>query len=150
MTASARGESLSRHQRLRRRQDFLRCYRRGRKRRGSLATLHFYPGEPGPHASERNRRGGSVGSADEQRQARLGITASRKVGNAVVRGKAKRRVREIFRRFSGRRDFAGLDLVVHLWPNAGKADFTALRSELERLFDSLPRSRSCDSRRSRG
>lgn len=116
-SASPEGERLSRHHRLRRRADFLRCYRRGGKRRGSLATLHYHP--------------------NEQREVRLGITASRKVGKAVLRHRVKRRVREIFRRFPGRRDLPALDVVVHLWPTAGRADFSTLRNELERLLSSL-------------
>lgn len=117
MRAAGRLERLSRHHRLRRRADFLRCYRRGGKRHGSLATLHFHP--------------------NRQHEARLGITASRKVGKAVFRHRVKRRVREIFRRFPGRLDLAELDIVVHLWPAVGEAEFSALRNEIERLLSSL-------------
>ena len=45
------------------------------------------------------------------RRARLGITASRKVGNAVVRNRVKRRIREWFRR-DGQTLIAGYDAVV--------------------------------------
>lgn len=52
----------------------------------------------------------------EQREARLGIVASRKVGNAVVRNRAKRRVREWFRKKS---DWPpGSDWVVIVYPAA--------------------------------
>jgi ribonuclease P protein component len=40
---------------------------------------------------------------------RLGIAASHKIGNAVVRNKAKRLVRELFR---GRKPLKGIDIVV--------------------------------------
>jgi ribonuclease P protein component len=45
---------------------------------------------------------------------RLGIVASRKVGGAVQRNRAKRRLREIFRQCAARDDGAGraLDVVV--------------------------------------
>jgi ribonuclease P protein component len=68
---------------------------------------------------------------------RLGITASRKVGNAVVRNRLKRRVREIFRRWPGRRNLPAVDVVVHLLPAAAAADFSTLRSELSELLGRL-------------
>ena len=113
--------------RLRSRADFVRCYRRGLKRHGSLASLHFHPNE----------------SSDP----RLGITASRKVGKAVVRHRIKRRVREIFRRWRGRRGLAGVDVVVHMKPAAAVADFDHLRSELERLLAKAARQTRSKSRR---
>ena len=111
-------KGLCRHQRLRRRADYLRCYRGRSKRRGSLATLHF----------QRNDRS----------EPRLGITASRKLGKAVTRQKAKRRVREIFRCWPGRSDLAAFDIVVHLNPGAGSARFFELERELTRHLAALP------------
>jgi len=113
-----RRQTLRREHRLRRRGDFLRCYKQGRRRHAALANLHF-------HA----RPGAEI---------RLGITASRKVGNAVVRHRLKRRVREIFRSWSGRWERGGIDVVVHLKPAAAESEFGGLREELERLFENLP------------
>ena len=110
-------EGLGRHQRLRRHMDFLRCYRRGHKRYGAVAALHVHPNDKG--------------------EARLGVTASRKVGNSVVRHQAKRRVREVFRRWPQRGILAALDIVVHLKPDAGRASFQVLRLDLERLLSQL-------------
>lgn len=73
-------------------------------------------------------------------EARLGITASRKVGSSVVRQKVKRRIREIFRRWPGRNALEKIDVVVHLKPEAGRAPFLPLREDLERLLGTLPRS----------
>lgn len=81
-------------------------------------TLHLHP----------NREG----------TARLGITASRKVGNAVLRHRLKRWAREIFRRFPRRGDIGSFDVVVHFWPSVREMDFAALRSELERLLTEAP------------
>ena len=69
----------------------------------------------------------------------MGITASRKVGKAVVRQRIKRRIREIYRRWPGRGGLPDLDLVIHLKPEAGKSDFSGLRSELLRILGGLPR-----------
>jgi ribonuclease P protein component len=114
-------ERLLPRERLRRRADFLRCYRTGRRRQGSLAILYFAPNPLG--------------------HPRLGITASRKVGKAVVRHRQKRRIREIYRRWEDRGRLPALDVVVHLKPGAGAADFETFQEELLRLFAGLPRRR---------
>ncbi|NJL27648.1 MAG: ribonuclease P protein component [Thermoanaerobaculia bacterium] len=118
------GEGFGRHHRLRRRKDFLRCYQRGRKRHGSLASLHVHlNGEQGP---------------------RLGMTVSRKVGKAVVRQRVKRRIREIYRRWQKREMLPSLDVVVHLKPAAAAASFEDLKRELERLLSTfLPPAETC-------
>lgn len=113
------GEGLGRADRLRRRVEFLRCYRQGRRRKGALLYLAF--------------------AANETGTVRLGITASRKVGGAVVRNRLKRRVREIVRRWPERRRLAAMDLVVHLHPTAATASFATLERELVTLLGSLPR-----------
>lgn len=115
--SGAAGERLPPEQRLRRRTDYLRCYRTGRRRHGSLAIVYFTPNPFG--------------------YARIGITASRKVGKAVIRHRLKRRIKEVYRRWPGRAQLPALDLVVHLKPEAGKSDFPAFREELLRIFSSL-------------
>ena len=68
------------------------------------------------------------------------MTASRKVGGAVVRQRLKRRVREIFRRWERRGELPALDLVFNLKPSAAAAGFEELRDEIERqLAGVLPR-----------
>ena len=111
------GERLGSQHRLRRRADYQRCYRTGRRLHGPLATLHFVP--------------------NQLEHPRFGITASRKVGRAVVRQRLKRRVREVYRRWSRRRQLPPLDLVVHLKPAAAQASFEELRRELLRLLGRL-------------
>lgn len=119
LPATGIGERLPREHTLRRSADYLRCYRRGRRVRGDLARLHYAPNELG--------------------HPRLGITASRKVGHAVVRNRLKRRVRELYRRWPRRAELPAADLVVHLEPTAREATFGELAAELEGLLARIAR-----------
>ena len=112
-------ESLRKEDRILARADFQRCYRQGRRRSTGLLTLHRIESAAG--------------------RPRLGITATRKVGGAVVRQRLRRRVREIYRRWPRRRELPDLDLVVHLRPAAARAPFAELRDELESLLSQLDR-----------
>ncbi|MDY7095625.1 MAG: ribonuclease P protein component [Acidobacteriota bacterium] len=123
-------ERLRREHKVRRRPDYQRCYRQGRRRHGPLATLHYVP--------------------NSLSHPRLGITASRKVGKAVVRQLLKRRVREIYRRWPGRSELPNADLVVHLKPAAAGAEFSTLRGELLRLFSEVDRRRRGEGSRPAG
>jgi ribonuclease P protein component len=111
-------ERLSAEEKIRRRADFQHCYRRGRRRHGAFATLHFV--------------------ANDLERPRLGITVTRKVGPAVVRNRLKRRVREIYRRWSQRPGLPALDIVLHLKPAAREASFEALQQEVRELCRKLP------------
>jgi ribonuclease P protein component len=71
-------------------------------------------------------------TSDASERPRLGVTASRKVGNAVVRNRVKRRIREWFRR-DGRTLVAGLDLVVIARPSAAGLDGAATFADLARI-----------------
>jgi ribonuclease P protein component len=64
-------------------------------------------------------------------RARLGITASRKVGNAVVRNRVKRRIREWFRR-GGQAQLVGCDVVVIARASSARLAGTAAFDELSR------------------
>ena len=85
------GESFPRAARMRSRREFLSLGRAGERRR----TSHFVL------VLERSST-----------LARLGITVSRKVGNAVTRNRLKRRIRESFRRHPLRREMSGTLLVI--------------------------------------
>jgi len=67
---------------------------------------------------------------DEGIRARLGLTVSRKVGNAVVRNRVKRRVREWFRS-GGRTPLSGGRLVVIARDAAVELDWNALTELLD-------------------
>jgi ribonuclease P protein component len=115
--AAAGGESLLRGERIRRRPEYLRAYRRGRRRAGAFVILHFTPNELG--------------------LPRLGVTVSKKVGNSVVRHRVKRRIVETFRRLPSRRELGAWDVVVHVKPEAAGAAFAALRGDVEGLLRGL-------------
>jgi len=115
------GERFRRADRLLKRRDFVRCYREGRRKHGSFAVLYFTP--------------------NEQQHPRLGVTASRKVGSAVVRHRLRRRTREIYRRFAERADLPAVDMVVHFRPQAAQADFEALKGDLLPLWRAVLRRR---------
>lgn len=119
------GEALRPAERLVRGADYLRCYRKGRRRSGRFLMLYFVDG-PGQT------------SGTESAGVRLGLTASRKVGGAVVRNRLRRRAREVFRRSSLRPLWRGWDLVVHFQPTARTTSFAELRSELEGLLSKPP------------
>ncbi len=87
--APADGQRLTQAERLRRRQDYLAAYEHGTRVSGSLMTVFFHTNSLG--------------------HARLGIAATRKIGSAVVRNRAKRRVRDVYRRH---KLSASLDVVV--------------------------------------
>lgn len=107
--------------RLLQRRDFQRCYREGRREHGVGAVLHAAP-TVAPAAAGR---------------ARLGITASRKVGGAVVRNRLRRWVREVFRQSASRPALRGLDLVFHLKPEARSLSFHQVESDVERLLSRI-------------
>ena len=69
---------------------------------------------------------------------RVGVTASRKVGNAVARNRAKRRLREIARLDLGRLGRAGWDYVlVARRETTAALPFARLRADLARALGAL-------------
>ena len=96
--------------RLRRRAEFLRVQRAGERSNIRHFVLIAAPGR-----------------AD---RARLGITVSSRVGNAVVRNRVKRLVRELFRTRSLHREGAN-DVVVIAKPGVEVLSYAEVVSELE-------------------
>jgi ribonuclease P protein component len=74
--------------------------------------------------------------ATTEPSARLGIAATRKIGGAVVRNRAKRRVRELFRQT---KPAASLDIVVVPRREFLDAPFASLEREFTALLDRVAR-----------
>ena len=103
--------TLTRGERIRRRPDFLRVQREGARSRGRYFTLFTLP------------NGLEV--------ARLGVIASRRVGRAVRRNRAKRLVRELFRHRKGP---PGVDVVVLVRPVVPDVPIGALEADYRRIL----------------
>ena len=116
-------------QRIRRRPEFERVYSQGARIRGRFMTLFVLP------------NGGEV--------PRFGVAATRKLGSAVERNRAKRLSREVFRRHNVA---AGLDIVIVPRREMLDASFVTLendyRAALERAGRQLS-SRARDRRHDR-
>ncbi len=88
---------------------------------------------------------GHFGDGQPASTRRLGLTVSRKVGNAVARNHVKRRVREWFRAERSALP-ENVDLVVIAKPGAAELDSAELRASLHHALASAPRSRRRRSR----
>lgn len=104
--------------RLRRSPDFQAVQRGGRRHPGRLLVGIL-------------RRSGSPG-------ARFGLAVSRKVGNAVVRNRVKRLLREAIRHL--RHEVDGVDVVFIALPSSAGADGPALRDEVAKVLSRAQRS----------
>jgi len=103
-----------------RRAEFDAVYRSGRRRSSRQFTLFFAPNGLG--------------------EWRLGMSVGRALGDAVVRNRIRRRIREALR--LNRAEIpSGWDIIVHPRASVAKAEFGALRDELLSLLrNSLPNS----------
>ena len=116
-------ERLRRASRVRRRPEFERAYETGTRIRGRFMMLFVTP------------NGGTT--------PRFGVAATRKMGSAVERNRAKRLAREIFRRHT---TAAGLDIIVVPRREMLDAPFDSLEADyhatLERCRRARPRAAS--------
>lgn len=117
MKAGLAPHALPKNLRLLRRSDFRRVYEDGQRRSAPLCAL-FY-------------------RANGLRETRLGITAPTRLGNAALRNRVKRRLREVFR--LNRSSLAGgWDVVLNPRPAVARVPFEGLKREILRLFPSQP------------
>jgi ribonuclease P protein component len=109
--AQAGSHRFGSDKRLRRRAEFQRVFETGFRVHGRLLTLVAAPNDSGA--------------------ARLGIVASRKLGNAVQRNRAKRLIREIFRQVNQARP---LDVVVIPRRELFDAAYASLETDFRNAF----------------
>jgi ribonuclease P protein component len=124
---SGRAQGLPRRARVRRRPDFERAYNSGVRVQGRYLLLFIVP------------NGGNT--------PRLGVAATRKLGSAVERNRAKRLARELFRRY---RVAAGLDIIIVPRRDILDAPFTRLEADYRAALDRRSRSAPAVGSRSGG
>ena len=71
---------------------------------------------------------------DSTAQIRVGYTVTKKVGNAVIRNRVKRRFRELARELLPEAGIAGADHVIIGRNSAVERDFAKLRSDLAKAL----------------
>jgi len=102
--------------RLARRAEYEAVYRSGGRRSSSQFVVFYRPNGGQP--------------------SRFGSSVKKQLGNAVVRNRIRRRIREILRRNS-REISPGWDLVIHPRRSVARANFAQLEAELLRLLRSV-------------
>jgi ribonuclease P protein component len=71
---------------------------------------------------------------DDGGPARLGFTVTKKVGNAVVRNRARRRLKEAARLLLAENPVSGVDLVLIGRDGTRKRDFATLKADFVRAL----------------
>ena len=109
--------------RLKKRSEFLRVARAGRKWATTGLILQAYK-RPGT-------AGSAAGGDCPQDALRFGLTASRKVGNAVTRNRARRRLRQLSQEVLPRRGRPGTDYVLIARRETPTRAYRSLTGDLE-------------------
>jgi ribonuclease P protein component len=118
--AIPKAQRFDKGQRLRRRGEFQQVFDTGVRTRGRFFTVLLAPSRTG--------------------RSRLGIVASRKLGDAVRRNRAKRLIREVFRRSQNSAGQIRVDMVVIPRAELFTAAFAALEEDYRSVIArSIPR-----------
>ena len=71
---------------------------------------------------------------NSQEQSRVGITATRRIGNSVERNRLRRRVRELYRRNKWRVP-PGVDIVINVKDGLARAGYDEIEQDFARLWE---------------
>jgi ribonuclease P protein component len=123
--------------RLKRRQEFLAVAASGRKfvAPGLILQARRQPTDGSPSA-------GDIDSIRGEMALRIGFTASRKVGNAVLRNRAKRRLRAIAAEVLPRNGRPGTDYVIVARATSSERRYADLVADLETALRQLDRQKT--------
>ena len=99
-------ESLAPRERIRKKKEFLVLYKKGYRYKSKFFSL--------------------IGLSNALTYSRVGVVASKKVGNAVTRNRAKRRMRELFRRNKNLLAYP-VDLIIVAMPAMREASWPELK-----------------------
>ena len=108
-------ETLRPHERIRKRKDFFRIYKKGSRFRGKYFVLVYL--------------------SNELQFSRMAVVASKKIGNAVVRNRVKRRMRTLYRTHKDKLPEAH-DLVFITKRDIRNASWKEIRSECIEALES--------------
>ena len=111
-------ETFSKDDRLRKRREFEECYATGVRVSGRHIQVFLLDDPRGQPTGDRPTGAPS--------RPRLGISVSRRVGNAVTRNRVRRRLREIFRRTRPQLSIGAARLVINARPSCAAAAFSEL------------------------
>lgn len=116
MPAQTQASVVPKPGRLKRRAEFLRVAATGKKAAIGGVVLQAMPRQ-------------------DAEPARLGFTVTKKVGNAVIRNRTKRRLREAARLLLAERPVAGFDLVLIGRNSTRTRNFITLQSDIRRALE---------------
>jgi ribonuclease P protein component len=111
---AAASRQFGKNRRLRRRAEFQNVFDSGQRIRGRFLTMLVAGGQSSP--------------------TRLGIVASRKLGDSVKRNRAKRLIRELFRQFEAAESLTGVAIVVIPRVELFGATYTSLEEDFRTVF----------------
>ena len=111
---AAASRQFGKNRRIRRRAEFQKVFDSGQRIRGRFLTLLI--------------------ASSQVSLTRLGIVASRKLGDSVRRNRAKRLIRELFRQFDTPESLARVDIVVIPRVELFGATYTSLEEDFRTVF----------------